>query len=127
MKLIAVMKKITASVVFAAVSLGGFLSSAQAEEQPIRTAKISSCLNMSKSELAAMVKRDFLQNRITRWDVDKKLLGTSKPVVWITPESIQGDSTNWSIPVKVRGGLTDRTYPVTLNCQSGEIDYGIPQ
>ncbi|GAB2928899.1 protein YebF [Hafnia psychrotolerans] len=121
------MKKVIVGALIAVAGLSSVVHIAQAAETENRTATIAPCGNASKDEIAALVKRDFLQNRITRWDADKKLLGTSTPVVWITPASITGDNAKWIVPVKVRGNNTDKTYPVTLNCQLGEITYGNPQ
>ncbi len=120
------MNKLILSAVVAVAGLSGAAQAAQTSEQQSRTITIAPCNNASKDEVAALVKRDFLQNRITRWDEDKKLLGTSTPVVWISPNSITGDSANWSVPVKARGNRAEKTYPVTLNCQIGQITYGTP-
>jgi len=120
------MKKMTVSALVAVAALSGAVQMAQAAEPEIRTATLAPCNNAGKDEVAALVKRDFLQNRITRWDDDKKLLGTSTPVVWISADSITGDSAKWSVPVKARGNRSEKTYPVTLNCQLGEITYGAP-
>lgn len=120
------MKKMIMSAMVAVAGLSGGMHVAQAAEADIRTATIAPCNNVSKDEVAALVKRDFLQNRITRWDEDKKLLGTSTPVVWISTDSITGDSAKWNVPVKARGNRAEKTYPVTLNCQLGEITYGAP-
>ncbi|GBU13202.1 hypothetical protein AwEntero_18030 [Enterobacterales bacterium] len=121
------MKKVIIGALVAVAGLSSVMQVVQAAEPESRTATVTPCGNASKDEIAALVKRDFLQNRITRWDADKKLLGTSTPVVWISSDSITGDNAKWNIPVKVRGDRTDKTYPVTLNCQLGEITYGNPQ
>jgi hypothetical protein len=118
--------KLILSAVVAVAGLSGAVQAAQTSEQQSRTVTIAPCNNASKDEVAALVKRDFLQNRITRWDEDKKLLGTSTPVVWISTDSITGDSANWRVPVKARGNRAEKTYPVTLNCQLGQITYGTP-
>lgn len=120
------MNRIILSAVLVAAGLSGVVQAAQTSEQQNRTATIAPCNDAGKDEIAALVKRDFLQNRITRWDADKKLLGTSTPVVWIATDSITGDSANWSIPLKARGDRSEKTYPVTLNCQLGQIIYGAP-
>lgn len=53
-----------------------------AQDQEQRTAKVGQCAGLQPADVAAQVKRDFLQNRITRWEADKKLLGTATPIAW---------------------------------------------
>ncbi|MFO6295975.1 protein YebF [Rahnella selenatireducens] len=120
------MKKIILSAVMAVAGMSGLVQTAQADEPEVRTATVTPCANATKDELAALVKRDFLQNRIPRWDTDKKALGTSTPVAWVDAGSISGDNKKWDIPLKVRGDHADKTYDVTLNCQLGEISYSTP-
>lgn len=120
------MKKMITGVVIALAGMSGMSQMAQAAEPEVRTATVAPCSTASKDEIAALVKRDFLQNRIPRWDADKKTLGTSTPVAWVVPDSISGDNARWEIPLKVRGDHTDTTYQVTLNCQLGEISYSAP-
>lgn len=121
------MKKMISGVVILVAGMSGMVQLAQAAESEIRTATVAPCSNAGKDEIAALVKRDYLQNRIPRWDTDKKTLGTSTPVAWVVPDSISGDNAKWNIPLKVRGDHTDKTYQVTLNCQLGEISYSTPR
>ncbi|ADW74484.1 MULTISPECIES: protein YebF [Rahnella] len=120
------MKKIILGVVMAVAGMSGLSQVAQADEPEVRTATVTPCSTATKDEVAALVKRDFLQNRIPRWDADKKVLGTSTPVAWVVTDSISGNNARWNIPLKVRGDHTDKTYQVTLNCQIGEISYSTP-
>jgi hypothetical protein len=119
------MKKIMLSLVVAVTAMAGMVNSAQSSNE-LRVAKVATCLDMSRDNIAAYVKRDYLQNRIMSWNSDKKLLGTDNPVVWIVPSSITNDKTVWNIPVHVRGNNKDVTYSVVLDCQNGKINYGQP-
>ena len=103
------MKKMITGVVIALAGMSGMSQMAQAAEPEVRTATVAPCSTASKDEIAALVKRDFLQNRIPRWDADKKTLGTSTPVAWVVPDSISGDTARWEIPLNVRGDPTDKT------------------
>ncbi|SQI42020.1 Uncharacterised protein [Serratia plymuthica] len=107
------------------VGHGGLTTAVQAQEQ--RTAKVAQCTGLQPADVAAQVKRDYLQNRITRWASDKKLLGTATPIAWISPEAITGKDAIWQVPLTVRGTKQDKTYNVTLNCNTGEISYSEPQ
>ena len=120
------MKKIILGVVVAAAGMSGLSQIAQADEPEVRTATVTPCSTATKEDVAALVKRDFLQNRIPRWDADKKALGTSTPVAWVVTDSISGSNAKWNVPLTVRGDQTDKTYQVTLNCQIGEISYSAP-
>src|SRR5688572_6587282 len=120
------MKKIILGVVMAVAGMSGLSEFAQADEPEVRTATVTPCSTATKEDVAALVKRDFLQNRIPRWDADKKVLGTSTPVAWVVTDSISGSNAGWNVPLKVRGDHTDKTYQVTLNCQIGEISYSTP-
>lgn len=111
----------------AALGLGVVSLPARAADSQDRSGKIAPCANASQDEIAALVKRDYLQNRITRWQSDKTLFGTQAPVVWVVASSITGSASDWQVPLKVSGNKTQKTYNVRLNCQAGEINYGQPQ
>ncbi len=116
------MKRTGLSVAVALLAMAGAV---QAQEQ--RTAKVAQCTGLQPAEVAAQVKRDYLQNRITRWASDKKLLGTATPIAWVSPETITGKDAIWQVPLRVRGTKQDKTYNVTLDCNVGEITYSEPQ
>lgn len=97
-----------------------------AQDQEQRTAKVGQCAGLQPADIAAQVKRDFLQNRITRWEADKscwapqpRSLGSARMP---SPARIR-----WQVPLTVRGTKMDKTYSVTLNCNTGEIAYSAPQ
>lgn len=119
------MKTTGLSMAALALVITSAFSSVQAAEQ--REAKVGQCAGLDTSGVAAQVKRDYLQNRITRWESDKQFLGTATPIVWISPESITGKDDVWQVPLSVRGDKGDKSYSVTLNCQTGEIRYSEPK
>ncbi|KOY63390.1 hypothetical protein AM629_03500 [Photorhabdus heterorhabditis] len=88
-----------------------------------RVDKFVSCNNLTKSQIAAQVKRDFLQNRINRWSEDRKQLGTSTPVAWVNAENITGDKDVLKVPLTVRGSKRDKDYRVIVDCQQNTISY----
>ncbi|MBI6547892.1 protein YebF [Xenorhabdus lircayensis] len=88
-----------------------------------RMAKFISCENLTKEQVAAQVKQDFLQNRINRWDKDKKQLGTSKLIAWVNVNDITGDENALQVPLIVRGSKRDKSYNVTIDCQKKTISY----
>ncbi|AIN20379.1 yebF-like family protein [Yersinia rochesterensis] len=104
-----------------AVALAGAISSVQAQEP--RVAKVPTCTGLNQSQVATQVKRDFLQNRITRWEADKKGLGTDSPVVWISAVDITGQDDIWQVPLTARGKKGDKNYQVVLDCKAGTIAY----
>ncbi|CNJ87925.1 protein YebF [Yersinia aldovae] len=114
------MKKTGLTLVLATV-LAGMTVSAQAQEP--RVAKVAACPGLNQSQVATQVKRDFQQNRITRWTLDKKLLGTDSPVVWINTVDITGNDDIWQVPLTARGNKGDKTYQVVLDCKAGTITY----
>ncbi|WP_029818027.1 protein YebF, partial [Yersinia pestis] len=85
--------------------------------------KVPACIGLNQSQVATQVKRDFLQNRIPRWEADKKQLGTDKPVVWINVVDIIGKDDIWQVPLIARGNKGDKTYQVVLDCKSGTMTY----
>lgn len=119
------MKKTRLKLVIAFLATAGLLTAVQAQEP--HSAKIVQCAGLQPAEVAAQVKRDFLQNRIPRWKADKKLLGTTTPIAWISPQAISGKDQVWQVSLTVRGTQQDKTYNVTLNCRSGDISYSDPQ
>ncbi|MBD2785445.1 hypothetical protein ID858_10125 [Xenorhabdus sp. DI] len=88
-----------------------------------RVAKFISCQNLTKDQVAAQVKQDFLQNRINHWDKDRKQLGTSKPIAWVNVNDITGDTNTLQVPLIVRGTKKDKSYNVTIDCQKETISY----
>ncbi|MDC9582529.1 protein YebF [Xenorhabdus sp. PR6a] len=88
-----------------------------------RVAKFISCQNLTKDQVAAQVKQDFLQNRINHWDKDRKQLGTSKPIAWVNVNDITGDANTLQVPLIVRGTKKDKSYNVTIDCQKETISY----
>ncbi|PHM46852.1 protein YebF [Xenorhabdus miraniensis] len=88
-----------------------------------RVAKFISCKNLTKDQVAAQVKQDFLQNRINRWNEDRKQLGTSKPIAWVNVNDITGDENALQVPLIVRGSKKDKSYNVTIDCQKETINY----
>ncbi|MFA3779260.1 protein YebF [Yersinia sp. 1652 StPb PI] len=106
-------------------ALAGITSGVQAQEP--RVAKLPTCPGLNQSQVATQVKRDFLQNRITRWEADKKQLGTDSPVVWISAVDITGQDDVWQVPMTVRGNKGDKTYQVVLDCKAGSITYNGPK
>lgn len=119
------MKRTGLSLAVALLAMAGLTTTVQAQEQ--RTAKVAQCSGLQPAGVAAQVKRDYLQNRITRWTSDKKLLGTDTPIVWISSEAITGKDAIWQVPLTVRGTRQDKTYNVTLDCNTGGITYSEPQ
>ncbi|HEI8864619.1 TPA: hypothetical protein SLG40_000056 [Serratia odorifera] len=119
------MNKTRWSWMVALVAVAGLTGTAQAQQ--LRSAKVAQCSGLQAADVAAQVKRDFLQNRITRWDADKKQLGTATPIVWVSPDAIVGKDNVWQVPLTVRGSKMDKIYNVTLNCNQGEIAYSVAE
>ncbi|OVZ80992.1 hypothetical protein CBW52_07730 [Yersinia kristensenii] len=115
------MMRKTGLALIVAAALVGVISSVQAQEP--RVAKVPTCMGLNQSQVATQVKRDFLQNRITRWESDKKLLGTDSPVAWISAVDITGKDDIWQVPLTARGKKGDKTYQVVLDCKAGTITY----
>ncbi|AJJ29073.1 TPA: protein YebF [Yersinia enterocolitica] len=114
----------TGLALIVASGLLGVISHVQAQEP--RVAKVPACTGLTPSQVATQVKRDFLQNRITRWEADKKGLGTDSPVVWISTVDITGKDDIWQVPLTARGKKGDKTYQVVLDCKAGTITYILP-
>ncbi|CDG87869.1 protein YebF [Xenorhabdus bovienii] len=98
------------------------LTTASAAEND-HVAKFVSCKNLTKDQIAAQVKQDFLQNRIHHWDKDRKQLGTSKPIAWVNVNDMTGDRNALQVPLIVRGSQRDKSYNVTIDCQKDTINY----
>ena len=97
-----------------------------AQDQEQRTAKVGQCAGLQPADVAAQVKRDFLQNRITRWEADKSCWAP-QPRSPGQPGCDHRQGPVWQVPLTVRGTKMDKTYNVTLNCNTGEIAYSAPQ
>lgn len=47
--------------------------------------------------------------------------------IGVSPDAISGKDQVWQVPLTVRGTKADKTYNVTLDCNTGEIAYSAPQ
>ena len=56
-----------------------------------------------------------------------KAAGHRNPDRLVSPDAITGKDQVWQVPLTVRGTKMDKTYSVTLNCNTGEIAYSAPQ
>lgn len=118
------MNKITSTMAVTALLLA---SAAQAQGNPDRSGKIANCENAKAAQISATVKGDFLSNRLPNWNEDKSILGTSTPVVWISPSNITQQDKLWTILMTVRGSRSEKSYQVNIDCQSGYVAYSQPQ
>ncbi|WP_426577516.1 protein YebF [Xenorhabdus stockiae] len=106
-----------------AVALAFAFTTAVSAAENDHVAKFVSCKNLTKDQIAAQVKQDFLQNRLNHWDKDRKQLGTAKPVAWVNVNDITGDKDALQVPLAVRGTKNDKSYNVTIDCQKETISY----
>lgn len=88
----------------------------------IRSAPFANCTNIDNDQIAVRVKNDYLQNRLPRWQDDKKLLG-SKPVANINANEVVKNGNNYQVTLGVRGARTDLRYNVAVNCDDNTITY----
>lgn len=112
-----------------AVSFGASAESAdnaKNENDIVRSAPFASCVNLDKDQLAARVKNDYLQNRLPRWQDDKKALGP-KPVVNINASDVIKMDNNYLVTLNVRGARTDLRYNIEVNCDKQTITYVSPK
>ncbi|PHM29175.1 protein YebF [Xenorhabdus budapestensis] len=105
------------------VAAAFFLSFAVSAAENDHVAKFVSCKNLTKDQIAAQVKRDFLQNRLNHWDKDRQQLGTGKTVAWVNVNDIIDDKDALQVPLIVRGSKKDKSYNVTIDCQKETISY----
>ena len=110
----------------ALLAMMGASTAVWAQDQEQRTAKVGQCAGLQPADVAAQVKRDFLQNRITRWR-RTKAAGHRNPDRPGQPGCDHRQGPVWQVPLTVRGTKMDKTYNVTLNCNTGEIAYSAPQ
>ncbi|MEQ4986880.1 protein YebF [Proteus vulgaris] len=92
----------------------------------VRSAPFASCVNLDNNQLVARVKNDYLQNRLPRWQEDKKALGP-KPVASINANEVIKMDNNYQMVLNVRGARTDLRYNVQVNCDENTITYVSPK
>ena len=73
----------------ALLAMMGASTAVWAQDQEQRTAKVGQCAGLQPADVAAQVKRDFLQNRITRWEADKSCWAP-QPRSPVSPDAITG-------------------------------------
>ncbi|MDM3563098.1 protein YebF [Proteus vulgaris] len=110
-----------------AVSFGSFAESVDnVNKDIVRSAPFSSCVNLDNNQLVTRVKNDYLQNRLPRWQEDKKALGP-KPVASINANEVIKMDNNYQMVLNVRGARTDLRYNVQVNCDDNTITYVSPK
>ncbi|AYY81032.1 MULTISPECIES: protein YebF [Proteus] len=110
-----------------AVSFGAFAESVDnVNKDIVRSAPFSSCVNLDNNQLVTRVKNDYLQNRLPRWQEDKKALGP-KPVASINANEVIKMDNNYQMVLNVRGARTDLRYNVQVNCDDNTITYVSPK
>ncbi|CRL60347.1 protein YebF [Proteus vulgaris] len=92
----------------------------------VRSAPFASCVNLDNNQLVTRVKNDYLQNRLPRWQEDKKALGP-KPVASINANEVIKMDNNYQMVLNVRGARTDLRYNVQVNCDENTITYVSPK
>lgn len=88
-----------------------------------REVTIPPCTNLDAAGIAALVKLDYLTNRVVAWAADQKKLGQNDPVVWVNTAEIVGEGGHWQVPLMVRGRSGDIQYSVIVECQTGVAHY----
>lgn len=110
-----------------AVSLGASAESVDnVNKDIVRSAPFASCVNLDNNQLVTRVKNDYLQNRLPRWQEDKKALGL-KPVASINANEVIKMDNNYQMVLNVRGARTDLRYNVQVNCDENTITYVSPK
>ncbi|MBQ0215428.1 protein YebF [Proteus vulgaris] len=110
-----------------AVSLGASAESVDnVNKDIVRSAPFASCVNLDNNQLVTRVKNDYLQNRLPRWQEDKKALGP-KPVASINANEVIKMDNNYQMVLNVRGARTDLRYNVQVNCDENTITYVSPK
>lgn len=100
-----------------------FMANGLAQTVSAQIPALSDCSNMTSQQLANFAKKDFLQDRLPRWDETKKALGSGNPVVWVNENDIVAKGDSRIVPLKVRGRSSDKQYMVNIDCQKSEISY----
>ncbi|MBG3080409.1 hypothetical protein I4632_09300 [Proteus mirabilis] len=108
------------------VSFGASAESVDVNKDVVRSAPFASCVNLDNNQLVARVKNDYLQNRLPRWQEDKKALGP-KPVASINANEVIKMDNNYQMVLNVRGARTDLRYNVQVNCDENTITYVSPK
>lgn len=110
-----------------AVSFGASAESIEnVNKDIVRSAPFASCVNLDNNQLVTRVKNDYLQNRLPRWQEDKKALGP-KPVASINANEVIKMDNNYQMVLNVRGARTDLRYNVQVNCDENTITYVSPK
>ncbi|EEG87464.1 hypothetical protein PROPEN_00360 [Proteus penneri ATCC 35198] len=110
-----------------AISFGASAESIEnVNKDIVRSVPFSSCVNLDNNQLVTRVKNDYLQNRLPRWQDDKKALGP-KPVASINANEIIKMNNNYQMVLNVRGARTDLRYNVQVNCDDNTITYVSPK
>lgn len=89
-----------------------------------KAAAFVSCQNLTEPQVAAQVKKDFMNNRLPRWADEKALLGT-KAVAWVNDKDVVKTDSGYTIPLTVRGSKSDLQYRVAVDCKQDTITYNI--
>lgn len=87
-----------------------------------KAAAFVSCQNLTEPQIAAQVKKDFINNRLPRWADEKAILG-KKAIAWVNDNDVTKTDSGYTIPLTVRGSKSDLQYRVAVDCEQDTITY----
>ncbi|MBJ3813993.1 hypothetical protein F9C28_03355 [Shimwellia pseudoproteus] len=111
------------AVMLPLLAFPGLSAAASPSRDTPREVTIPPCTGVDAAGIAALVKQDYLTNRVVAWAADRDILGQDDPVAWVNTADIVGQGDHWQVPLMVRGKQGDIHYSVVVECKTGTVHY----
>ncbi|HFP9309462.1 TPA: YebF family protein [Raoultella planticola] len=113
------MKKIIIGVIFVIIVLGGIVVLYPTMSQGTQ----ADCVADFDRQAADLVKQDYLENRLPRWNEEVSKLGTSTPE--LSFDNVRTDAGAYSVKFKATGPNSTIERVGMVDCKNHSIEYSV--
>ncbi|MHC5178095.1 YebF family protein [Serratia rhizosphaerae] len=87
--------------------------------------KGSGCGKYSRNDAVSVISKDFLVDRMERWNAESEFLGTNKPKLNFSLSKVKQERVVYSVPFSASGPNGKRDYIGILDCNNDTVEYSV--